>query len=68
MSDNRFGRRRVWEDTDQGPTSVRCKIRSFAQFSRWMDGELAKLERNWAHLVPAQRRPSNSRHWKPKPR
>ncbi|MBN2218356.1 MAG: hypothetical protein JW719_13355 [Pirellulales bacterium] len=56
MNTNRFGRQDERGDLDRGgpelcPTAVQCKIRSFAQFSRWLDGELAKLERRWAHLA-----------------
>ncbi|HLA86303.1 MAG TPA: hypothetical protein VJL29_16070 [Thermoguttaceae bacterium] len=61
MNTDRFGRQRDRDNPEQGsldfcPTAVQCKIRSYAQFSRWLDGELAKLERRWAHLA-AHRRP-----------
>jgi len=53
MNRNRFGRQEDWDGGDHCPTAVQCKIRSFARFSRWLDGELAKLERRWAHLAVA---------------
>ncbi|MCX7426087.1 MAG: hypothetical protein NTW96_10770 [Planctomycetia bacterium] len=68
MNDNRFGRRHLWEDADRGPSAVRCKIDAFAQFSLWLDGELAKLERLWTHRVPPRRRPTDARCPWPKPR
>lgn len=68
MNDNRFGRRSVWEDMDQGPSAVRCKIDSFAQFSRWLDGELAKLERAWPQRASAPRTTNDTRIQKPKAR
>ncbi|MBN1588007.1 MAG: hypothetical protein JW888_00665 [Pirellulales bacterium] len=51
MSTDRFGRQDDWGDLDHCTSAVQCKIRSFAQFSRWLDGELAKLERRWLHLA-----------------
>jgi len=51
MSSDRFGRQDDWGGLDHCPTAVQCKIRPFAQFSRWLDGELAKLERRWSHLA-----------------
>jgi len=64
MSTDRFGRQSDWghldgDNLDHCPSAVQCKIRSFAQFSRWLDGELAKLERRWAHLAAGVARTSD---------
>ena len=64
MNSDRFGRQHdrgnlVQGDLERCPTAVQCKIRSFAQFSRWLDGELAKLERRWSHLAANHGRPQD---------
>jgi hypothetical protein len=51
MNRDRLGPQEDWGNSDHCPTAVQCRIRSFARFSRWLDGELAKLERRWAHLA-----------------
>lgn len=33
------------------PAPVVCTAQSFARFSRWLEGELAKLERRWQHAA-----------------
>jgi hypothetical protein len=68
MNDDRIGRRNLWEEEDRGPSAVRCKIDAFAQFSRWLDGELAKLERFWRHRVPPRRHGVDARNSWPRPR
>ena len=49
---------RDWDKTEDQPTPVVCKVQSYARFSRWLDGELAKLERRWRRTAaPAARAP-----------
>lgn len=60
MRNERFGRQDDWSNLEHCTTAVQCKIRSFAQFSRWLDGELAKLERRWAHLATGAQQPDRS--------
>ncbi|MBN2291205.1 MAG: hypothetical protein JXM70_02195 [Pirellulales bacterium] len=63
MRKHKFGQNRCsnepdWRETQDQPTPVVCKIQSFARFNRWIDGELAKLERRWRHTAaPAARQP-----------
>ncbi len=63
MRKHKFGRNRncidrYGRETEDQPTPVVCKAQSYARFSRWLDGELAKLERRWRHTAaPAARQP-----------
>ncbi|MBN1909442.1 MAG: hypothetical protein JW818_06875 [Pirellulales bacterium] len=68
MNDNRFSRQDDRTPWEQGTVAVRCSLSSFARFSRWMDGELAKLERRWFRANSEARRQATSRSFKPKPR
>lgn len=68
MNSDRFGRQDDWDDLDHRPSAVQCKIRPFAQFSRWLDGELAKLERRWSHLAAKTRQPSDRPFYPSQPR
>lgn len=75
---NRSSNERSWRETQKQPTPVVCKVQPFARFSRWIDGELAKLERRWRHTAaPAARQPRvrvaggsqpSFRYQKPKPK
>ena len=63
MSKHKFGKNRSSSELsrhgmEEHPMPVACKVQSFARFSRWIDGELAKLERRWRHnAAPAARQP-----------
>ncbi len=63
MRKHRLGQKRNrydrdWHKTKDQPTPVVCKVQSYARFSRWLDGELAKLERRWrCTAAPAAREP-----------
>ena len=69
---------RNWHKAQHQPPPVVCDVQSYARFSRWLDGELAKLERRWRHTAaPAAREPlaraalgcpPSFRLQKPKPR
>jgi hypothetical protein len=64
MNREKFGRPDDWEDMEHRTSAIQCKIRSFAQFSRWLDGELAKLERRWAQPAVTGR-PRRDRQFRP---
>ena len=68
MNDRRFDRQDDWTPEEHGTVAVRCSLSSFARFSRWMDGELAKLERRWFRASAQAQRQAASRRCKPKPR
>ncbi|MBN2022702.1 MAG: hypothetical protein JW809_07890 [Pirellulales bacterium] len=56
MNDNDFRRRGMDNDAETCGVAVRCSLGSFTRFNRWIDGQLAQLERRWAHVAaPAQR-------------
>ncbi len=69
MSGDRFDRQDDEVQCEDGTVAVRCSPGSFARFSRWMDGELAKLERRWFRANAQAARQAVSRSlFKPKPR
>ena len=58
MRKQRFDRNRNRRVAEDQPTPVVCKAQSYARFARWLNGELAKLERRWQHTAaPAARKP-----------
>ena len=66
MRKHEFGQNRKrqdgsWQDSEDQPTPVVCKVQSYARFSRWLDGELAKLERRWRHTAAPGARDSLAR-------
>lgn len=64
---NRCLDRREADDPIDVP--VRVATRSYREFSRWMDRELAKLVARWAHTAaPNAARSPRFRFRKPKPR
>ncbi len=55
---NRNSNQQTRQALEEHPMPVACKVQSFARFSRWIDGELSKLERRWRHAAaPAARQP-----------
>ena len=61
MRKHEFGRNRNWHEAADQPTPVVCKVQSYARFSLWLDGELAKLERRWRHTAAPAARDSLAR-------
>jgi len=58
-----------WDAHDPIEVPVRVPARSYREFSRWMDRELAKLVARWAHTAaPNASRCPQFRFRTPKPR